>query len=87
MNYPENIYRTYEIAEKEIFGEKHFALVRVYNFLGIKFCKFEYVEEGWYKSNISFYGQTWHPYKSTIQDAILSDNETQERKFRNRVTK
>ena len=36
MKYPEHIYRKFEIAEKDICGEKHYALVEVKKFLFFK---------------------------------------------------
>lgn len=35
MNYPESIYNKYEIIEKDIYGEKHYCLVRIYSIFGI----------------------------------------------------
>lgn len=87
MNYPENIYREYEIVEKYIFGEKHYALVRVYNVFGFKFKKFKKVVDYWYSSEISWNGKTWHNTASILRSAVRVDNEEQERKFRKRVTK
>ena len=57
--YPEHIYNKYELEFKDIMGDRHFSLVRVYNVLGIKIRvrqKFTY--------GVTFvscgYGQSWH---------------------------
>lgn len=87
MNYPEHIYNTYEIVEKDICGEKHYGLVRVYNIFGWKFRRHVRVYDGCHTAWISSTGVRWLPSKHQIQAAIEDDNSNKEYKFRRKVTK
>lgn len=93
MNYPESIYNKYEIIEKDIYGEKHYCLVRIYSIFGImirrkvKVVSFLSHSGNWYGYIGDYYPNTWHKYRSIVETAIERDNEEQEWKFREKVTK
>lgn len=84
MNYPESIYRKYEIVEKMICGEKHYGLVRVKSFFGIKYKVLVKVSEHGY---IRDWGQSWHRAKYLCTSAIQDDNLMQEWAFERKMTK
>lgn len=90
MNYPKYIYRKYEIAEKEIYGEKHYGLVRIYDFILFKFKKLQWVASfSNYSGHISdgdLFGRKWHRSKLILKSAIEKDNQEQEWKFEKKVT-
>lgn len=88
MNYPKHIYKQYEIVEKDIHGEKHYGLVRVYNFFGIKIrrqlkvcCSYP----GGYFGGTD--QRKWWNSRFTIEDSIKQDHEHSEDLFRKSVTK
>ena len=84
MNYPENIYRKFEIVEKEIYGEKHYGLVQVHSFLGITWRKLmPVVSDGF----IHVWGVKWRTSKSLIEEVITYENRRDEDSFRYKVTK
>lgn len=88
MRYPKGIYRTFEIVEKEILGEKYYGLVRVYNILGFKFKKhIKVCRCGAIGYVGGFDARKWWDTKYTIEDVIRSDNSDQEYKFKKRMTK
>lgn len=85
MNYPESIYNRYEIIEKDIYGEKHYCLVRIYSIFGFTFRRKVQVSRHGFISSIS--GNRWHISKSVLEEAIRFDNGCQELRFREKVTK
>lgn len=86
MNYPESIYRTYEIAEKDIYGEKHYALVRVYDIFGFKIrMKIKMYE---FSCEHGVAGlKTWYKDRKDIEYAIEGSRRNAEARFRKKVTK
>ncbi len=91
MKYPDHIYNKFEIVEKEICGETHYGLVKVYNIFGMELKKHKRVESNCLDTTIGRIafegGQKWHSKLVTIQSAIDWDNIMKEYKFRNKVTK
>lgn len=92
MNYPEHIYNKYEIVEKDIYGQKHYGLVRVYSFFGIKIKRHIKVRCNMFDSRIGridgiISGKKWHKYKHTITSAIESERAMQEYYFEEKVCK
>lgn len=84
MNYPKSIYNKYEIIEKDIYGEKHYCLVRIYSIFGITIRSKVKVEAG----RISLIdGKRWYPNKKILEEAVKFDNTYQEYKFNKKVTK
>lgn len=84
MNYPESIYHKYEIVENVIYGEKHYGLVRVKSFLGIKYKVLVKVSEF---GTIRDYGRSWHRQEGLCISAIQDDNLMQEWAFERKMTK
>lgn len=78
MKYPEHIYRKFEIAEKDICGEKHYALVEVKKFLLFKWKKVCSVSCFGFISEL---GLKWHNRKGLILDTIEYEKEQDEVKF------
>ena len=66
MNYPESIYNKYEIIEKDIYGEKHYCLVRIYSIFGFTFRRKVQVSRHGFISSIS--GNRWHISKSVLEE-------------------
>lgn len=86
MNYPESIYRTYEIAEKDIYGEKHYALVRVYDIFGFKIRRKIKIYE--FSCDHGYFNlKTWYKGKKFIEDVIEGNHKASEARFREKVTK
>lgn len=84
IEYPKSIYKKYDIVEKEILGKKHYCLVRIYNFLGIKIPK--RLKVAGYPCRISEYcGRFWHDNIRIIQDTIQSEKEDAEYKYRSEL--
>lgn len=89
MNYPDHIYKEYEIVEKDIYGEKHYALVRVYRLLGFKFKRMLGVYDstdgrrGWISSS----GKRWYSNRSIVDAALKEAHTTAELLFEHEVTK
>lgn len=88
MNYPEHIYKQYEIVEKDILGKKHFGLVRVYNFFGIKIrrhlaiCRASYA--GYFGG---FNPRKWWDTKYTIESCIRDERWKAEYEYHERLSK
>ncbi len=88
MRYPEHIYSNFEIIEKDIYGEKHYGLVKHYKVLGIRFKSHLKVHDFLHIGRIDWEcGRKWQPERGIIQDAINRDNQLKEYKFKRRVTK
>lgn len=91
MNYPEHIYNTYEIVEKDICGEKHYGLVRVYKLFGFEFSRQLQVNQavtggsGYIRNCYS--SQKWHNDEHIILSAVVNDNREKEAEFRRKMTK
>ena len=84
MNYPKSIYKKYEVAEKDICGEKHYGLVVVCSFFGIKWKKHVKVSDLGY---IRDWGHTWWRSKSLITSAIKDAHHMSEWAFERKMTK
>lgn len=87
MNYPESIYNKYEIIEKDIYGEKHYCLVRIYSIFGISFRRKMKVTDALAGRISISTGKRWHSNKNTLEEAVKFDDSYQEYKFRKKVTK
>lgn len=84
MNYPESIYKKYEIVEKDICGEKHYGLVMVCNLFGFTWRKHVKVSEHGY---ICSFGRTWRNNKHLITSAIADAHLMAEWAFERKMTK
>jgi len=91
MIYPKHIYRDFEIIEKEICGERHFAIVETKTFLffwerkcHVYLGSFSF--NGWagYESSKGW-GDIWHKYSYTCESAIKAMNEQSEYRFKRKV--
>lgn len=85
MNYPNHIYRTFEIVEKDIYGERHYAILEKRSFLWNRHVKV-------YALNLcrgqeSPVGTIWHPNKAILEDAIKEMHRSSEREFKRKVTR
>lgn len=80
MNYPEHIYRKFEIIEKDILGEKHYAAVQVREYLFglIKFKKLKLITSFDTFTDWSYGGTTWHSSKRVVDEAIKKAKEDDE---------
>lgn len=77
--YPESIYPTYRIIEKEILGKKHYALEKQNSFLGFVW---------WSKLKIAYpgivtdiLGYAWHPDRRTVEAALASEKRYAEQMY------
>jgi hypothetical protein len=84
MIYPKSIYKKYEVVEKDICGEKHYGLVVICSFFGIKWKKHVKVSDLGY---IRDWGRTWWRRKSLITSAIKDDHMMSEWAFERKMTK
>lgn len=88
MNYPNHIYKEYVIKQADICGEKHYALARVYNILGIKFSLIKKVYDCVYNARISStLGSRWHTREKIIKDAIITSEQDARDRFRRKMTR
>lgn len=88
MNYPDKIYPKLEIVEKDICGETHYGLVRVYNLFGIEFKRHWKVHETLSGGGrVSRYGNRWHNSKTIVDRAITHYYQYKEFLFREKMTK
>lgn len=89
MNYPDKIYPKLEIVEKDICGETHYGVVRVYNLFGIEFKRHWKVSSFTFgpKGRVSRWGNRWHTSKVVIEDAITRYYQYKEYLFREKMTK
>jgi hypothetical protein len=69
MKYPESIYAKYEIEEKDICGERHYCLVRVWSFFGIKCRSAVKVSPVTGETGYTD-GRRWHRRKSVITSCV-----------------
>jgi len=87
MNYPPEIYSNFEIVEKDIYGERHYGLVKHWKFLWFNFEDQQTLRTTGKSGYISAFGSSWVNSKEAVLSAIELDNYQQERKFREMVTK
>lgn len=88
MNYPDKIYNSFEIVVKDIYGERHYGLVKLYKFLGVTFRRHVKVwGDGGNGVIWSSLGKRWHTSTMVLESAIKHDNDAQEKRFKERMTK
>lgn len=88
MNYPPYIYRDLSIIEKDIYGEKHYAVVERRSFLLFSWQKKiklygDYQGYG-YESGM---GNVWHNRRHVCESAIKDMHRKSEWSFEQEVTK
>lgn len=86
MNYPERIYKQYEVVETMLYGKKHYGVARVYNLFGFEFKIMKKVNT-YFKYFDNFTGRRWHPNRYHIISTIENEHTRAEEKFERRVTK
>lgn len=87
MNYPKDIYNDFEIVEKDIYGEKHYGLVKHYKVFGVGFKRQLKIRENLGFGRITRYGCRWVNCRSAVVKAIEYDNLDKELEFEVKVTK
>lgn len=81
MNYPDNIYRKFEIIEKEILGVKHYGLVEIINILGFKLKIKRRVDVSGFIFDHKDWAPMWHKNYEVMKKTIEYENEKDEKKY------
>lgn len=81
MNYPDHIYRKFEIIEKDILGVKHYALVEIINILGFDIKIKRRVDNMGFIFDVKGFAQTWHKDIGVIKETIEYEKYRDEKKY------
>lgn len=91
MNYPDKIYKKFEIVEKDICGKTFYGVKRVVSVLGVKFKYHKKINQNSFMPHCgrfdSFNSRKWVDNKSCAKDAIEWENVMTEYNFKKKVTK